>query len=79
MKLKEHLLQIAIAFDQFLNAISGGYGDETLSSRAWRTYLETGNSFKKDLINAIFFWQENHCKEAFESELARRHLPPSMR
>ena len=31
------------------------------------------------LVNHIFFWQENHCKEAYESEAQRSHLPPELR
>lgn len=31
------------------------------------------------LIDFIFFWQPGHCKRAYESELNRTQLPPSMR
>jgi len=71
--------QILIAFDQMLNAfvyIKGdgfGYADETLSARAWR--LREQSPFPYKFINALFFWQENHCKEAYESEMNNKHLP----
>lgn len=30
------MMQTAIAIDQLLNALLGGFADETLSARAWR-------------------------------------------
>ena len=72
--------QIPIAIDQLVNTIFGGWADETISSRAHRMQ---GKSRKwarlRKLIDAIFFWQKNHCESAYESELQRRHLPPEMR
>ena len=29
----------------------------------------------RNLINAIFFWQEDHCGMAYASEFSRKHLP----
>lgn len=72
--------QIAIAFDQFVNACCGGWADETISSRAHRMQ---GKSWKfaklRKLIDGLFFWQKDHCRTAYESELRRRHLPPELR
>ena len=72
--------QIPIAIDQLINTLFGGWADETISSRAHRMQ---GKSRKwarlRKLIDAIFFWQKNHCESAYESELQRRHLPPEMR
>lgn len=79
MKAKGHLFQVLLAFDQLLNAVFGGWADESLSSRSWRLYIERGRKIPKTIINALFFWQENHCKEAYESELQRLHIPPQMR
>ena len=50
-----------------------GYADETLSARAWR--LPHQSSFPYKVINALFFWQENHCKEAYYSEVFNKQLP----
>jgi hypothetical protein len=57
-----------------------GWADESMSARAHRAkrdgqllgWLATG-------INWIFFWQEDHCKAAYESEAARRTKPPELR
>lgn len=71
--------QIWIAVDQLFNALLGGFADETLSSRAWRQHIAGIRSWPKELIDRIFFWQEDHCRESYVSELQRNHLPPSMR
>ena len=68
-----------VAFDQLFNALFGGTCDETLSSRAHRLKVERGRKIPSMIINAIFFFQEDHCKEAYESEINRLHLPGSMR
>lgn len=66
--------QVLVAIDQLLNTLIGGMADETLSARAYRRYLR-GKPWCARIINIIFFWQENHCKEAYESELERSQLP----
>lgn len=71
--------QSLIALDQLANTLLAGYADETLSSRAWRHHLDGSRSWPRWLIDPLFFWQEEHCRTAYESELERRHLPPAMR
>lgn len=61
---------VLIALDQLANAILGGSCDETLSARCHREDLAL-----KRLVNALFFWQNNHCYEAYLSELYRKQLP----
>lgn len=68
------LKQIAIAIDQFANALLGGYADETLSARAHRT-----RSPMERYIDAMFFWQVAHCFESYISEKRRQQLPPEYR
>ena len=68
------LKQIAVAFDQLFNTLLGGYADETLSARAHRT-----RSPLERYLDAIFFWDENHCRASYQSELERRQLPPQYR
>lgn len=73
-------LQILIAFDQLINALLWGYADETLSARAYRhAEIKKDRQWPMKLINGLFFWQENHCEQAYMSEIERAHLPPSMR
>ena len=70
---------VAIAVDQLLNALIGGWPDESLSSRAYRVGLTYDKWVLASVINALFFWQQNHCKSAYENEQERRHLPPELR
>ncbi len=70
---------LAIAFDQLLNALFNGACDETLSARAHRLSIERERHWPKRILNAIFFWQDDHCKEAYYSEKERNHLPPELR
>ena len=68
-----------IAFDQLANALLGGWPDETLSSRAWRRDLEDDVSWPRKLIDAIFFWESDHCRDSYYSEVERRQCPPELR
>jgi len=68
------LKQIAIALDQLVNAIFGGWADETLSARFHRT-----NSPLKRYVDAAFFWEEDHCLSSYQAEHQRRQLPPAYR
>ena len=75
MKLKLYILNILIAFDQFVNVLFLGQPDETISSRAWR--CKDANSFWKvmhSLINKLFFFQKDHCYKAYLAELERKHI-----
>lgn len=73
------MTQFLIAFDQLMNTLvyvkgdGFGYADETLSARAYRLREESALPYK--LINALFFWQDDHCKEAYESEQLNKQLP----
>lgn len=72
-------LQILIAIDQFFNTLIAGYADETLSSRAYRHKKDGSRAWPAWIIDHLFFWQEQHCKASYESELERMHLPPELR
>lgn len=74
-----YLKQVLIAFDQLINALLGGGADESLSAHAWRQHLEGKRDWPYLLINALLFFDDDHCRESYESELERNQLPPSMR
>ena len=74
------LSQIPIAFDQLINTFFGGWADETISSVAWRKRnVGQGWRFLRCLIDCLFFWQTDHCKTAYASELERTQLPAELR
>lgn len=68
--------QNLISFDQFINTLLGGYADETLSARAWRTE-QKGKIFGKffrPLIDTLLFFDKDHCYKSYLSELNRKQL-----
>lgn len=83
--LGHNLKQLLIALDQLANVLvsiftgNKSWSDETLSARAWRHKLDGSRSWPAWVIDHLFFWQDAHCKTAYESEIERRQLPPSMR
>ncbi|WEJ62144.1 hypothetical protein [Thiomicrorhabdus lithotrophica] len=74
--------QFLIAIDQGFNTLvwlkSEGFGmaTETLSARAWRLRHDS-NGYK--IINLLFFWQDNHCKGAYENRLNDVNAPKEYR
>lgn len=71
--------QILVAVDQLVNTLIGGFADETLSARLWRHHLAGEYTWAMRIVNGLFFWQNNHCLEAYESELFRRQYPEEYR
>ncbi len=76
------MLQFLISVDQTLNTLwkikGEGYGmaDEMISARAFRAHLQgLISDVPMRVINALFFWQENHCYQAWLTELNRNQLP----
>ena len=70
---------LLIAVDQLVNAVIGGYCDETLSSRAWRWEQDGVRAWPRRFIDRLFFWEQDHCRESFQSEREGRQLPPELR
>lgn len=80
--MKHWVKQVLLAFDQLINAIIGGWADETVSSRAWRrsAYLRRWQ-VTRDLIDTVFGWfgDPQHCFESYTSERLRSQFPPELR
>jgi hypothetical protein len=68
------LKQVAVAVDQLVNALAGGWADETLSSRAYRESPRL-----ERLINALLWFDKDHCYESYVSEQLRNQCPPELR
>lgn len=74
------LKNVAIAFDQLINTLLGAAPDETLSARAYRLRLvSTPWRVAQVVIDALFFWQDEHCKAAYFAEYERSQLPGEYR
>jgi len=75
-----YLKQVGIAFDQLLNALFLGFADETLSARSYRMSDERFRWYlMMRFIDALFFWEEDHCYKSYTSEVERKHLPKEYR
>ena len=75
MKLKQYIINLLVAFDQFINVLFSGQPDETISSRAWR--CKDVSSFWKVMrkfIDLLFFFQPQHCFKAYLAELNRKQI-----
>ena len=74
--------QLLIALDQLANTVvwikgdGFGYADETLSARAWRLRHQSG-AWRR--IDRLFFFDKDHCRTSYESEVRRKHLPAEYR
>ena len=71
--------RILIGFDQLLNTLFMGWPDETLSSRCWRWEQAGIRAWPRRVVDGLFFWQREHCKNNYESEREGRQLPPELR
>lgn len=75
-----HFKQIAIAIDQLINTLVGGMADETVSARAWRLKDSSRRwRYARVFIDALFFWQSEHCYNSYLSEVERKQLPSEYR
>lgn len=70
---------VLIALDQLANALLDGWPDETLSSRAWRWEQNGIRSWPRRIIDVLFFFDPEHCRESFESERTGLQQPPELR
>ncbi|MFW9595983.1 MAG: hypothetical protein ACMV1D_10890 [Macromonas sp.] len=78
--MKQRVLNVLIALDQFLFCLATlGHSspDETLSAAAWR-WEQAGKlrgRVLRPLVDTLFWFDPDHCRTAFESEVQRKHLP----
>jgi hypothetical protein len=68
------LKQFAIAVDQLVNTLAGGWADETISSRAHRTSPRLAK-----VIDTLLWFDEDHCRQSYLSERTRNQCPPELR
>ena len=77
--MRQRILNLMISFDQFffsLITFGGADPDETMSAAAWRLEKNgkiAGRIFRP-IIDTLFFFDDNHCKESYESEVERKQL-----
>ncbi|WP_418236842.1 pseudouridine synthase [Desulfovibrio sp.] len=76
-----YLHGLLVACDQLLNALLGGWPDETLSSRCWRWHVAGVRSWPCRCLDrlAALFGDREHCRQSYESERTGRQMPPELR
>lgn len=78
--MRQWLLNVLIAFDQFLNVLLClGEPDETMSSAAYRME-QAGRfwGFMRPVIDTLFWFDPDHCRASYEAELLRRHVSAAL-
>jgi len=77
--MKTRILNLLIALDQMVFSIItlGNAGpDETMSAAAWRLEQNgrrAGIIFRP-IIDGLFFFDKDHCRKSYESEINKAHL-----
>lgn len=85
LMLRHNFYQLAIALDQLGNVLVScafrekAWADETLSAHAWRWHLAKEREWPYRLIDTLLFWQKDHCRRAYESEVGGFQLPEQER
>lgn len=83
-EIARRLLNIAIAADQMLwtlVTLGNGSPDETVSAAAWRMEQQgklAGRTLRR-LIDALFWFDREHCRKAYNAEFKKLQLPGSYR
>lgn len=74
--MKLYFINLLIALDQLANVILRGDPDETLSSRAHRMRSKGQHiwGWTASVIDALFFFDDNHCERAWLSETKRKNF-----
>jgi len=64
--MKTYLHHLLVSLSQLANTLLGGHPDMTISSAAW-VRSQTGQGDRvRALMDAIFWWDADHCAESFE-------------
>lgn len=72
--------RVFVMLSQNLNVLTGGAPDELLCSRMWCKKQEGLKSGKIGvaILNTIFFYEPNHCKDSYDAEVEGRHLSAAL-
>ena len=78
--MKRRVLNLLIALDQLawvILTLGNGMPDETISAALWRMESQgkwAGKLFRP-VVDALFFFDQNHCLSAWQSEHNKQQLP----
>ena len=66
--MKNYLINLLIAFDQAVNAVLGGYPDETISLRVARERDLDGKQWACVLCRVLDLFQKDHCSRVITNK-----------
>ena len=78
--MKRRILNLLIAIDQLawvILTLGNGMPDETISAALWRMESQgkwAGRVFRP-IVDALFFFDPDHCLKAWQAERAKAQLP----
>lgn len=78
--MRQYLLNMAMAVDQFASTLLGGHPDDTVSQRLGRAKLSGGGvivRFFAELVDALAFilvQEKNHCVNSLRGKTMAREL-----
>lgn len=77
-------LNILIALDQLawvLLTLGNGHPDETISAALWRMEQQgkRAGRWGRPVVDALFWFDPEHCRTSFESERTKAQLPTAYR
>lgn len=79
MTIRQRILNLLIALDQFvyvLITLGEGMPDETMSAAAYRAHITRRPwGFMKRVIDRLFWFDPDHCYQAYMSEVNGMQLP----
>jgi hypothetical protein len=76
----KYLKNILIGLDQTLNSVIGGQPDETISAKCWRMRGKSkGWAAARYMVDKLFWFDDNHCRESYETEKNKMQLPEEYR
>ena len=74
-----YFLRVLIAIDQLVNTIFGGMPDETISAKLWRLKDRYPYKILRYIVDALFWFDKDHCRTSYESEIKKTQLPSNYR
>ena len=78
--MNRRILNLLIALDQLawvILTLGNGMPDETISAALWRmeTQGKLAGRLFRPVVDALFFFDQNHCLRAWQSERNKQQLP----
>jgi len=75
----KRLMAVLIALDNLIAAVIWGYPGLTISAQFYRWELQGKASWPRKLVDAIFWFDPDHCHHSYWNEANNLRIPRDMR